>query len=311
MMSFAILIPCGPAAAEYERVIDLLDAISYYEPGCALVLIINDGNPAVDRIVSEARDRLHIGVPIQVLQNPRNGAGWGWAGGLVCGELAGLACLASRFPDLRFVLKLDTDALPVAPFSDKLCEIFEDPTVGMAGSRIIDQSTPSYKQTKPFEYFRNKTEKMLAPLSLWRKPTWHFRSPWLDRRVRRIAVILRQAIRQGYKPGELIEGGAFAWSGEYARGVVKTGIDQEREAILHLNVSDDLFLTPLSYYLGLRCVESSLFCVEPESLRFDLATMLNLSNETAILHSVKGASPAYESEVRAAFRARRRKPSNP
>ncbi len=300
-MSFAILIPCGPAEMEKERMEDLLDAIAHFEPGCDLVLILDDGNARL-RDLELPRGS----VPVEILPHPRRNEGWGWAGGLVYGELSGLAHIHARRPDVAFVVKFDTDALPVAPFSAALSQIFEDKTLGMVGSRIIDEQMPAYKQTAPLSYFRNKIDKMLAPLSLWRKPTWHLRVPFFDARLRRIASILRTAIARGYTKGELIEGGALAWSGAFVRGLVKSGVHLEREVLLRLNVSDDLFLTPLAYFLGLRCADSELFCIEPNTLRHTLEEMLKLDGSVAIVHSLKGQSPDDERRARAAFRERRR-----
>jgi hypothetical protein len=47
--------------------------------------------------------------------------------------LAALSYLQNK-PNLRFVVKLDTEALVIGPFSDKIRVALTDPNVGMIGS---------------------------------------------------------------------------------------------------------------------------------------------------------------------------------
>ena len=305
-MKFGVLVPCGPSPLESARISDLMDALWHFGGECAQIVMVNDGNPHLAQLdLGILEKKYGCRIPVEILQNPRNGEGWGWAGGLVYGELAGLHRLKTLVPDLGFVIKLDTDALPIRPFHADLALRFKDPGIGLVGSRIINEIPPAYKQTQALGYFRNKTNKLLAPISLWRKPTWHLRSPLLDKDLARIREMLQEAISNGYVKGELIEGGAFAWSGDYIDRLINRGFHTDRSMLLKLNVSDDLFLTPLAYCLGLHCEESDIFCVEPANLRFPAAELWERCPNARIIHSVKGGSPEYEASTRDFFRNQR------
>jgi hypothetical protein len=295
-----VLVPCGPGPLEFDRLVDFIDALYAHEKEAWLV-IVNDNNPGVS--LASLRDRTSAPsmLRVDIFPNPRNGRGWGWSGGLVLGELAALRFIGEKEPNVPFVVKADTDALCVAPFAERLVRLFSDNAIGLAGSRIIDDPLPAYKTTAPLSYFREKTEKMMAWFALWRKPNWHLRSALWDSRTGAIREVIIGALRSGYQKGELIEGGVLGFSGSYVRALCASDMDRQEDMLLHLNVSDDLFLTPLAYYFGLRAVESPLFCVEPASLRYPPPELMEKCPEAAWVHSLKGPSPTDEPEARRFF----------
>jgi hypothetical protein len=291
---------------EFQRLLDLLDALQTWEQN-PWIVVINDANPPITR-ESIARSAPHLGsLRLDIIQNPRGGRGWGWSGGLVLGELAALRFIHGKGSSVPFVIKCDTDALPTAPFAERLAACFRDSSVGLVGSRVIDEIPGPGRTTPPIGYFRNKIRKMRAPFALWRKPRWHVRSPLWCKRTRELRDFLGIAILRGYTPGELIEGGAMAFSGDVVAKICGQQIDQREEMVLHLCVSDDLFLTPLAYFLGKRAINSDLFCIEPAGLRYPPKELVAKCPEAAWIHSLKGPTPDGEQEARNYLKATRRR----
>lgn len=239
-MRFAVLIPCGPASIELERLKDTIESILHYNAeACSSIGVMNDGNKDIQKVTWP---RL-----VNIFDHPRNGKGWGWGGGLIGGEIWSFEQIIRANPDVECVIKLDTDALMVRPLADALDAVFSNPTIGMAGSGIASNELPSFKNTNPLSYFANKVRKLRAPVSLWRKPKWHLRFA-LSGPHRRIAEMYDVAEKNGYLEGELIEGGSFAMTTNCINRLVASGITARWDEFLDCPVSDDVVLTMLPYY---------------------------------------------------------------
>jgi hypothetical protein len=300
-MKYGVLVPAGPGDREIARILDLLDALACHDPeDCAVVLILNDRNPRIAELAAAS-------ARVRVLDNPRNGEGWGWAGGLIGGQLWAWELIAREYGDLGCFVKMDSDAISLRPLGAPLAAIFADPKVGAAGARIDDQPYPPYRQAAPFTSLQRRVRKVRAPLSLWRLPRWHVRQAVFGHH-RWVAGLFTQAEKNGYLPGELIMGGALAFSVECARRMVDLGITQRWRDFLDLAISDDYILTMLPYLGGLRSADAPLFCVEPENVRFPPADLLR-DPAVGVVHSVKGHGKMTEEEIRAQFRANRHRPS--
>lgn len=294
-MSFAVVIPCGPGPQEVERLQDTIDALLHHEPGCGRVLVLNDGNSELPGLALPRE--------CEVLEHPRKGRGWGWGGGLLFGELHAFERLLREDAGLSFVLKLDTDALVIRPFAQALATQFAEAPAGLIGSRIAKDPLPPGKTTAPHSYFAAKVAKLRAPIGLWRKPRPHLRLA-LRGAHRRIAQLYEEAEAKGYLPGELIEGGALAFSGRCLRALADRGVLAMADDFLDLPVSDDIVLTMLPYLVGMRAMNSPSFVVEPATLRAAPEDLLR-NAEAAIIHSVKGFGSLDERSIRSFFRERR------
>jgi hypothetical protein len=187
-----------------------------------------------------------------------------------------------------------------------LAEIFRDESVGLAGSRIGPEPRPLYKTSAPLSFFAGKVRKLRAPVSLWRKPRWHVRFA-LGGAHRRIARMYALAEGRGYVPGELIEGGAFAVHARCVRRLVEAGVTARWREFLDVPTSDDVVITMLPFFVGLRAVEARLFSIEPASLRYAPEELL-ADPAVGVVHSVKGFRGRGEEEIRAVFREPREKP---
>src|SRR5688572_11576196 len=109
-MSAAVLMAVGPGDREVDRAADVLDSILHHEPGIDAILLVDDAPAERDLAAVVGRGRPSVAVTA----NPRDGEGLGLWGGLAAGMLHGYGWLQREVqPDL--VLKLDTDALVIAP----------------------------------------------------------------------------------------------------------------------------------------------------------------------------------------------------
>ena len=292
-MPFCAVIPCGPDSVEIERLHDLIEAVYHYEPSCREVFILNDGNARLDELHS---------CRYQLLTNPRRGHGWGVGGGLVVGQLFAYRAIYEQWPDLSYILRLDTDAHVIRPFHAALNACFNDRTIGMVGSRIASDTLPPYKVTPPLSYFAGKVRKLKAPLSLWRKPYFHVRCSAYGTH-RKVAKMFSAAESRGYTSGELIEGGSFAVSRAWVENLVRANLSADD--FLDIPVTDDIVTTMLTYYLGLRAVDAEIFCIEPRTLRFGPEQFKDHA-AAAIIHSIKRYRNMDEQTVRSYFRRLRR-----
>jgi len=297
-MRYAALIPCGPDPLEAERLGDLLDALACHDPDdCAATIVLNDANPFLaERFAGYPRCR--------IVDNPRQGEGWGWGGGLAAGEIWTLEWIAREYPDVGCVVKMDTDALAIKPLGSALESVFVDPSVGIVGSRIGSDPLPSYKTTSPLSYFARKIRKLRAPVSLWRMPRWHFRFAIFGHH-RWMASLCDQAEAKGYLEGELIEGGAYAVSRALIHALVEARVTARWRDFLDLPLGEDAVMTMLAYFAGFRAVDAPLFCIEPSTLRCAPSEIL-ADPRVGIVHSLKGYRGSTESELRKAFREARK-----
>jgi hypothetical protein len=295
-MPFCALIPCGPLPIEIERLDDLINSIYHYEPACKQVYILNDGNTRLDELHSKR---------YKLLSNPRRGQGWGVGGGLVIGQLHAYRTIYEQYPELSYILRLDTDAHIIGAFDSALKGCFEDYNIGMAGSRIASNALPLYKKTPPLSYFAKKVKKLQAPLSLWRQPAIHVRCTAYGVH-RRVAEMFSAAESKGYTCGELIEGGSFAVSRAWLENLAKA--DLPAGVFLDIPVTEDVVMTMLSYYLNKRAVDVDCFCIEPGTLRWS-PDRFGEHSPAAIIHSIKRFGDMDEQAIRSYFRGVRQRES--
>jgi hypothetical protein len=146
---FTVVIPVADKARELDRLGDTLESLqAHTEPAMLRVVLIDDSPrprsldrywPGATIVRTELRE---TGVP-----DPRSA--------MTAGTIEGL-----RQAGGDFALKLDTDALVIAPFADALQSAFAaDPSVGLLGA------------------FDLAPDGGLRDWSIWRRPIWFSRSP--------------------------------------------------------------------------------------------------------------------------------------
>jgi len=303
MINFCAVIPFGPGGAEAARVADLLDSLWTYEPATPLVLLIDDSGEARD---SAALFTPPPGCRLVAIRNPRRGRGVGATSGLSAGMLAALAWIDANAAEISFLVKLDTDALVIAPFAERIADAFErNPAAGMAGlyDRHCDGSPRDQSS------FQKMLGKLSNPAAIWRRPalpgqylTLHF--------LGRGAVIrrqIREAIAKGYRPAEFVLGGAYAISGEAVRRMAKAGFLSDPLLWIHTHFSEDVVLSLYTCSVGLRLLGLSAdgepFAVQHYGLP-DTPERL-IERGYGIVHSLKSDPRYTEEQFREIFRQRR------
>jgi hypothetical protein len=107
--------------------------------------------------------------------------------------------------------------------------------------------------------------------------------------------------REWLHPGELLEGGALAFSPRLVEAICNSRLDREEDLILQLCVSEDLFLTPLAYFHQMKAIHSEMFCIEHFALRYPQEKLREKCPQAAWIHSLKGSTPEYEATARKVF----------
>lgn len=301
-ISFAAIIPLGPSDYEIERTQDLLDSLFYYEPDVALIVFIDDA--AADRHLA-GRFRVPPGARLVSVWNDRRGRGIGPTSGLAAGMLLALRRLHDeRDGAFSFVVKLDTDALVIAPFAERLgARLAARPLAGMAG--LFETNCDG--TTRDFLKFGKMARKLAAPAAVWRSPVsrWSFFTLhlWGAR-----AAVRRQicgALARGYRAGEFILGGAYAVTGEAVRRMAEAGFFAEPRIWLGTHFSEDAVLSMQVRAVGLELLGMAEDIFGEQQIGLPDTPERLLARGYGIIHSVKGDERFSEKEIRRFFRERR------
>ena len=300
-LKFGIIIPVGPSANDVERAGDVLASVLAYDPETPLVLFIDDGGK--DRRLDE-KFRATATCRLVNIFNTRNGHGIGETSGLSAGMLLAIAWLHAN-ADCGFVMKLDTDALIIAPFAEKILRtLAARPDVGMVGlyNRMCDGSVRD--QTS----FRKMLGKLASPFAVWRNPPgWGYLTVHLWGRGATIRRQITEAIRAGYRPAEFILGGAYAFTGEAVRRFAKHGFLDDPHLWLGTHFSEDVVLSMYVCATGLRLhgmtADGEPFAVQHYGLP-DTPERL-VERGYSVIHSVKSDARFSEAAIREFYRKRR------
>jgi hypothetical protein len=195
----AVLIPVGPGDRELDRLADTVASVTAHEPDARFVLV--DDSP-------EPRPLCDL-VPQAVIVRTalwQAGAPDAYSA-MVAGSVEGLRAARALHP--RFVLKLDTDALVIAPFAGKIAAALDaDPSLGVVGS--YDRMCTGGDRGQNFSNYRLPLLRSMLPLQPYldgRRPRVAWRPDGL-----RIARLARRARSHGYVAGAHCLGGSYAVS---------------------------------------------------------------------------------------------------
>jgi len=300
---FTAVVPVGPGRVEVERLTDLLDSLFHYEPDVASVVIVDDER---DRIsAATLTERSPRTCDVVVVPNPREPGRINRYGGLAAGVLTGFAA-AFRNGGAAFVLKLDTDALVIAPFSQRVHAAFAaDLTVGQVGAYELTCSGEQLVSGGQARLVRRRAQvvQLMPDRFGRRRPFVAASGPYAVLRRR-----IRQARRLGYRYGYHCQGGGFAVSGEALSRLDEAGDLADVDRWIPTDVPDDVLMTILVHAVGLRPLGlnglGDPFGVHWRGLPFPPPELVDRGY--GIVHSVKNDRDVSESDVRAYFRDRRR-----
>ncbi|MFK7777462.1 MAG: glycosyltransferase family A protein [Gimesia sp.] len=298
MSNFATLTFVGPGEIEARRLQQMLDSLLQHEPNVHTIVIIDDQSKHdFKRILRpEIFDRSVI------LENPRKGRGGWWLGGLCVGLTEGLRWLAEN-RTMDFVVRLDTDALVIAPFAERVNSKFqEDKKIGLLGTwdKFPINGLQRLPKKEVHDFHASIVNKARRHFAIWRHSDFPTRIQCSlfeqDRIVRRV---IQAAIRNGYTPGYFIQGGGYAISGDLVSKLRSLGFTRNPLAFLHQFLGEDTLGTILCYAAKFRPrgfnQDGGVFGVQNSGLPAPLPELKEAG--FAIVHSVKGDSRTAESEI--------------
>ena len=286
----AVLVPVGPDPAEPARLADLVDALATFERASVDAIVLVDDAPAPRdlRAAPFATTVVRTGVDVRSADA---------FSAHVAGTLAGLDAAS----DHDVIVKLDTDALVVAPFLDALAA---------AAERAL--------RTAIFGSYDRTCTGAPRDFSVWRRPVRRLTRPVLARRRapfvqvvarearRRRAEVVAAARANGYVAGEHCLGGGYAVTGRFARELARRGW-LDPAPWLGTWLGEDVTLGLMARACG-YALEGLVAPGEPFGLaRAGLPAPPEqlIADGHAIVHSVATDARHPEAELREYFRARR------
>jgi hypothetical protein len=290
---FAVFVPLGPDPRELDRLRDTLASLLAFEDGNEMHLVIVDDDGGTGRALPIESD-YWSGVTVIPLQVPSGEARNRAYDAMVIGTVEALIAVAPHRPE--FVLKLDTDALVIGPFSDRLREVFADPGLGVVGSyRHTCTGAP-----RDWSHWETALRRAARPLAIGRdfRPLRRSRGAW-----RGLRSILRQAVSNGYELGAHCLGGAYA----VGPGLLAATQLLDWRPWVATGLGEDVMVGALAKAAGME-IRGLVEPGEPFGLAWQglpLAPEQLLERRYSVIHSVKDQGYGTESQLRAFFRERR------
>ena len=274
-----IIIPIGPAA-ESDFAADTICSVQHFTEGSYKIVLMDDSHLG---IAGELKKKFP---EVDVITTPKNY-------GRLCGLYITLA-LAYKYAIENFhfsaLLKLDTDALVIGKdYAEYAIKLFENnPVAGMAGQYGFEYDGKPWDISWP----KNRIFKDACTLLIFRNPLPNFT----------LRKWYRQALKNGYKRGESVFGGAYFMS---ERGLLQL---------------DKLGLLPSYNFEKLKLEEDHLFSLLLVATGFQLADLSEgklplactwrglpaspqelLSKGKKIIHSTRFWKEIKEKEIRNYF----------
>jgi hypothetical protein len=280
----AVLVPVGPALIEVARARDTVASVRCYAPQAEVVIVDDAAEPR-----SELRA---LGTVVR--SRVRHGHEHAYDA-MTAGTLAGLRYAQG----VDMLVKLDTDALVIAPFVDRLVGELRA-GVGLLGRH---DRTPA-GEPRDFSVWKKSLSRATRWLTIERG---RGRRPRLRRTGRHVIgarrTIARRAQQHGYVAGEHCLGGSYAVAGELIAALAANGWLDDELVWVSSELSEDVVLGLLCRAAGWRLANSDVFGVRYVGLPADPRELTG--EGFAIVHSVKNHPAWPEEDVRALFRRRR------
>jgi hypothetical protein len=298
-----ILIPVGPGEREPDRAREALESVLAHEPDVGAVVLVDDGPHERDLVALCVPD----GVRASSLRNPRGGRGEGVYGAVCVATTLGLEWLHTN-GGARLVLRLDSDALAIAPFVAAIERRLEaDPTIGIVGSYDFAPT----RMPRDFSAWDKTIRKLERPVWVYRRPPHGVRRIHVATPGSRAAAVreqLRAARVHGYTSGEHCLAAACVMTRHLVDRIAAAGYLDDPLTWLDTWISDDIMLG-----IQTRAVGLTLAGMTDDGEPFGVA-QLSLagppdwleSQGYSLIHPVKDRSgPGDEVAVREYFRSRR------
>ena len=214
---FAAIVPVGRTAIDLCRGVAVIESLCRWEPATLTWCVIVDDAPGERGIAVLAN--VPATCQTVTLLNPRRGSGGDWRGAVTAGLLAAFSWIDAN-TDADFALKIDTDALAIAPFADAIAAFLADsPGAGIIGALGVS-CNPVYRAKQNLK----REPDTLRARRLWPSASsvdTDYAQEFEDFGVvtrdhllafDRIRPIVDAAVAHGYATSEYCQGGAVAFS---------------------------------------------------------------------------------------------------
>jgi hypothetical protein len=286
----AVVMPVGPDAVEVQRCRDTARSIAAWEPSVRWLVLVDD--------TDEPRDlaaEIEAGAAqVIVLAHPLRGHDASLQDRIAAAVLAAFGWV-ERETDADFAMKIDTDALVIAPFLDKLVAGTTPGDIGLLGS--YDQTCNGEARSfGPWVRPVKRVSRLVQP-----------RRIAISERARRARRSVREAREAGYIWGEHVLACGLAMPRRTLEAIARGGGWDDPCTFVGTNLFDDPILAILvrraGYRLAGHVAEGETFGVAWRGLPDTPANLL--ARGYSIVHSVKNDERLPEAEIRAFFQARR------
>lgn len=300
---FAVAVAIGPGDREIERVTDLAASVAYYEPGPAHFVMIDDSPEprGLERAVT-----LPAGWTAVSLPHPRHDRATTFkvGKGIISAVLAAMKWIQAN-TEARYVLKLDTDSLVIAPFATRLEKLFTDSAqLGMVGA---------YKRT-PNGTARDWSGHAKVLKRTFEPPQLDWRHPLASTRARAAfrppaaADVYQLARKSGaYDPGEHCMGGGYAVSRTLLDRLAAARLLAEPMRWTGIDLPEDVTVGMHTRAVGMTLADDvepgGIFGVRYRGLPFLPEELVE--KRYAVIHAVKNDDRMDEAAIRRFFAKRR------
>ena len=302
----AALIPVGPRPGEVDRLEDTLDSLVHYESGVAYVVIVDDSNGS--NKYENILDR-YFPTKIIILDNPRQGKGMGWSGGLCVAVSTGLKWIMEN-TNVDFTVRLDTDSLVISSFSNRtIYKIKCFPNHGLLGtfSYYPDGSPRSFHPLNEWII-----RKLRRPLAIWRHSEVQtlFQFGFFGR-SKVIRNIISKAVSNGYIIGTFCQGGGYIITPALTTALRSNKLLDDVLLFRNRLISEDYMMTMACYASGLTVGDFNLpgDPIEVTSGTYAYSLEDAVKKDRSIIHSIKSDDNVKEEDIRTFFRNLRNKTS--
>jgi hypothetical protein len=309
---FAVVVPVGPRPIDVWRATELIKSLTFWEPAVAWCVIVDDGQEP--RGLSDLALFPPGCCPVTIM-NPRKGRGIGWSGGLVTGMLAALSWIQAN-TDAEFVLKVDSDALVIGPFADKVrAYLARTPDAGIVGTvGLTCNAATRDKMDLLRECQLVRVHRLVPPAPLQAEGE----SEWLDvdgflrvpiaklRSFDRIRPFIKAALGHGYTTSEFCQGGAYAMARTTIDRMAEIGCFEAPEVWAELPFPEDMTMAMYVRAVGLKIYDYSQpgepFGIQYRGLPYPPETLV--AHDYRIIHSLRTDRTHTEQWIRAFFAER-------
>jgi hypothetical protein len=305
----AVIVLVGPGEIEVERLRDLVDGFAAWEPRVGWCVLVDDD--LADRRLAEQVSL--PGCTIVALRNPRRRSDERRLRPLGPGTLTGLAYVHDR-TDAEFALKIDTDAIVIGPFADRVADFLHaTPDAGMVGT-AGDTCNPANRTAADAKFSR--TPMVVRALRTWPDPPESARQedsvvvPEFGsvmtsqlRAFSRVRAHVAAAVRNGYATFEYCQGGAYALSRTMIDRMAAAGYLDDVEPWSHFVMGEDVLIGMYTRAVGLRVCElageGDPFAIQAGGLPYPPQTLIDRGH--SLVHGVKNDRQWPERDIRAFF----------